>query len=171
MISQRLRKTMLGVLVGSLCLSACAHVAESTVGDTKMFGVPSSLADGDSAYKEKGADAFFEALLKDSYPDDSPNKIPMLEKAQAFGQLLQQVELLYGRYKGMELVGTLPITKSTRTVFYVLNYERGPVYGVLTIFRTDAGEVVTGYAINTEALKVVPPTLLVDRMQLWSDKQ
>jgi hypothetical protein len=134
----------------------------------KASAIPTSLVDGDRAYKKDGADGFLQALLRGSFPDDSLAKRPMLEQATAVNQLLKQVELLYGRYKGMEPIGTLPITNSTRVVYFTLNYERGPVFGVLSVYISDGSEIITGYAVNTEVHKVVPTTVLVDRMEWWS---
>ena len=72
---------------------------------------------------------------------------------------------MYGIYKGVELIEFIPIANSTRVVYYVLNFELGPVYGVLSVYKTTQGEIVTGFAVNTEMHKVVPPTLIINRAQ------
>lgn len=130
--------------------------------EKKPIQLPAPLANADQTYKRGGATEFLHALVNASSGKDAPEQRPMREQIQAVRSFLRQVEELYGGYRGIELIGELPVSASTRVIYYVLKYERGPVYGVLSIYRTDNSEIVTGYAVNTELHKVVPPVLLVN---------
>jgi len=108
-----------------------------------------------AAYKAKGSGEFLPTLVKGSrlqYTDQT-------ELAQA-GELFKAIETLYGDYLGIEIVGSVSITSSIRIVYFVLNYERGPLYGVADIYKTKSGEIVTNSNVNTSLQAIMPPNLI-----------
>lgn len=131
-------KTCLRLL--SLCLLIGAQFFGIAMANQDPSLVPIPLMNADETYKEKCAEAFLPALLQGVYPEGMVNttlvKAPLLERASAFINTLQQIETFYGRYMGLELIVSVPIANSTRVVYYVLNYERGPLYGALTAYKT-----------------------------------
>ena len=133
--------------------------------EEQSTGIPIPLANGDKAYKEEGPAGFFMALLDNAVPDDAVSKTALYEQAAAVTEALRQAEGVYGGYKGIELIESIPIAESARVVYYMLKYESGPVYGALTVYKTDEGEIVTGFAVNTELHRVVPPDLVINRAQ------
>ena len=74
--------------------------------------------------------------------------------------MLRMVELQYGNYLGMEMVGSLSISDSARVVYFVIKYERGPLYGVADIYKTRHGEVVTNSTVNTDLNQIMPPEII-----------
>jgi len=122
--------------------------------------VPAPLMKAAAAYKDKGAAQFLPTLVKGSrlqYTDSSS-----LAKA---GEMLKAIETIYGEYIGIEMVDSVPISSSTRIVYFVLNYERGPLYGVADLYRTKYGEIVTNSNVNTELSTIIPPQVIVKMLQ------
>jgi len=117
--------------------------------------MPAPLLAAADAYKAKGASEFLPTLVKGSrlqYAGDA-------SLAQA-GDMLRKIETYYGAYQGLELVGSMALTVSTRVVYFVLKYERGPLYGVADVYQTRHGEIVTNSNVNTELDKIMPPGLI-----------
>jgi hypothetical protein len=153
------------LLVIILALVLLAPSSAKAADELELNQLPTSLVRADIAYKRDGPEAYLAALLDNSIPDDVASKAALLEQAHAVAALLRQVESVYGRYLGIEVVESIQISDSTRVVYYVLKYGTGPVYGVLTIYDAEVGEIVSGFAINTELHKVVPPNLIINRAQ------
>jgi len=153
---------LLLAVIGLTLIVEGSAVADS---EEQLAGIPIALANGDKAYKEEGPEGFFIALLDNAVPDSAISKTALYEQAAAVTELLRQAEEIYGGYKGIELIESIPIAESARVVYYVLKYESGPVCGALTVYRTDEGEIVTGFAVNTELHRVVPPDLIINRAQ------
>jgi len=157
-----MHKWLLLAVIGLTLTVEGSALADS---EEQSAGIPIPLANGDKAYKEDGPGAFFLALLDNAVPDDAVSKTALFEQAAAVTEALRQAEVIYGRYKGIELIDSIPIAESARVVYYMLKYESGPVYGALTVYQTDEGEIVTGFAVNTELHRVVPPDLIINRAQ------
>ena len=122
--------------------------------------VPAPLMEAAAAYKAKGPAAFLPTLVKGSrlqYTDSSS-----LAKA---GEMLKAIETIYGEYIGIEMVDSVPISSSTRIVYFILNYERGPLYGVADLYRTKYGEIVTNSNVNTELSTIIPPQVIAKLLQ------
>jgi len=154
-----------------LCLFTVAQSGEPDLRAPETSAIPTLLTNADNAYKKDGPQAFLAALLDNAIPDDTASKASLLQQAQAVSDLLRQIEMIYGSFEGVELIESIPVADSTRIVYYVLNYETGPAYGALTVYRAEEGELVTGFAVNTELHKVVPPDLIINRAQTQQLRQ
>lgn len=117
--------------------------------------LPAPLIEAAAAYKAKGAEEFLPTLIKGS-------RLQYTDKASFTdaNTMLKQIELHYGSYLGIELVGAIAISDSTRLVYFVIKYERGPLYGVADIYKTRHGEVVTNSNVNTELNQIMPPEII-----------
>lgn len=118
--------------------------------------IPEPLRRAAQAYLDKGADGFLPALLQGA--------VRLPAHAQTLteqAQMLRRVEAHYGAYGGMEMIRTIQVATSTRLAFFVLNYQRGPLYGAVTLYRADALEVVTGFKVHTEIHRILPSGLIV----------
>lgn len=152
------------VIVVGLLVVGYADFAAAAERVSAQTSMPSQLIAADRAYKHEGPEAFVTALLKGSYPLGTGDDMSKIKQSVAVARLLEQVQVHYGQYRGAELIAVLPIASSTRVVYYVLNYEHGPAFGILSLYESGGAELITGYAVNTELHKIVPLPLLADRM-------
>lgn len=117
--------------------------------------MPTPLIKAAAAYKAKGAGEFLPTLIKGSRLRNTDNA--SLSQANS---MLREIEAHYGSYLGVELIGSMSISDSTRIVYFVLSYEHGPLYGVADIYKTPYGEIVTNSRVNTELNQIVPMEVL-----------
>jgi len=104
-----------------------------------------------AAYKLKGVNSFLPILLGSPLAVDSHHN---------FLTILNKVEIIYGKYIGLEMVDTLTVSGSTRIVFFIMQYQRGPLYGVLTVYEVNGKESITGFKVHTEIHHVIPESIL-----------
>jgi hypothetical protein len=117
--------------------------------------IPHSLEAATTAYEKQGVDAFIPALY--GAPVTSSSNLELLNGTN----VLQKVEILYGNYTGIELIKDIQLTKSTRTVFFIMKYQRGPLYGVLTIYRQeDESDKIMEFKINIDKAEILPTKLI-----------
>lgn len=140
----------------TICLTVgiISGAMQPVFADTKE-ALPSPLIEAAAAYKAEGAEEFLPTLVKGSrlqYTDTA--------SFTEANKMLKQIELHYGSYLGVELVGSISISDSTRLVYFVINYERGPLYGVADIYKTRHGEIVTNSNVNTELNQILPPEVI-----------
>ena len=151
-----------------ICLFVFGYVGTATSANepSAQMSMPLQLIAADRAYKRDGPEAFVATLLRGSYPLDTSGDASHVRQSVAVTQLLHQVQEHYGQYQSVEMIAELPIARSTRIVYFVLNHETGPVFGILSLYRSGDAEIITGYAANTELHKIVPLPALADRMLL-----
>jgi len=126
----------------------------STVSANTETRAPTALEAATEAYEKLGVDAFIPALY--GAPLTSPN----LELLNGTSVLLQ-VEKLYGSYTGLEIIKNIQLSNSTRTVFFIMKYEKGPLFGVITTYRqTNEIDQVMEFKINIERTKILPTRLI-----------
>jgi hypothetical protein len=111
------------------------------------------LARASAAYLKGGVEAFIPSLLKGS-PLEGEKGI--LTQANS----IKQIESYYGAYQGYEVIFEKPLTSRVRLVYYVLNYEKSPVFGVASYYKMGGQEVVTNFNFHTEIGKIVPDEVL-----------
>jgi len=120
---------------------------------------PAQLRNAAKAYKVSGAHAFLPSLFRKQLASGSKsnalskNNIPKTN-------ILKTVEKIYGNYVGLEMVDIIRVSKSIQLVFFILKYQRGPLYGVITTYQSNKGERIIGFKINTEIGEIIPMHLL-----------
>lgn len=105
------------------------------------------------AYLEKGVDAFIPELLKGSPLEGEKSVLTQSNS-------IRQIEEYYGVYKGYELIYEKSLTENVRIVYYVMNYEKSPVFGVATYYKQKKGEVVTNFNFHTDMWKILPSEVI-----------
>ena len=142
---QFISRFLTGILVFS-AFSVSADTNES---------LPVPLKEAAAAYKSKGSGGFMSMLVKGSrlqYTDPAA-----LTQAS---ELFNAIEASYGDYRGIEIIESISISHSIRIVYFVINYERGPLYGVADIYMTKSGEIVTNSNVNTSLEEIIPASLI-----------
>ncbi|GAA5315166.1 MAG: hypothetical protein AseanaTS_03700 [Candidatus Pelagadaptatus aseana] len=101
------------------------------------------------AYLAGGAEAFIPALLKGSPLEGEKSVLTQ-------SNTIRQIEAYYGAYQGFEVMYEKPLTNKVRLVYYVMNYEHSPLFGVATYYKRNNEEVVTNFNFHTELWQIVP---------------
>lgn len=140
----------------SILAELCSLISYASFVDANE-SLPIPLVEAAEAYKSEGANAFLPTLVKGSRLLNT-NDASFVQATH----MLNEIESLYGSYLGLELVSSIPIAPSTRVVYFILNYERGPLYGVLSAYKTTHGEIVTSSNVNTELLQIIPADVVAD---------
>lgn len=121
-------------------------------------------ADGPKAIVERGVSAYLKGdaaaamreWVKGSFMESNP-------QAMSQANSLRQIEDFYGKPQGFDLVKESAITPRAKTVYFALNFERGPAFARLNAYRKDDGTwITTSLFFNTEASQVFPSSLLGD---------
>ena len=122
--------------------------------DTKPVEIPQPLAKALSSYKQDGIRGFITTLV-----DGSPLEGNQEMRTQV--AILEKIEQFYGPYQSYEVLQVNPLSNSTRLVYFLLNYQKGPVFGRLTAFNNGGRETITSFEFHTKAEKALPEALLV----------
>ena len=105
------------------------------------------------AYLKNGAEAFIIELMKGS-PLEGEKSVATQSNN------LRQIEDYYGKYIDYDVVLQKNLTDKVRIVYYVMNYEKSPVFGVANYYKIDGDEVVTSFNFNTEWAPIIPMAVL-----------
>lgn len=134
--------TAISLLVVLLCLYDTA-----TCSETKAF--PQIISNALEKYQKEGADHLIPNLLIGS---------PIEGDKQALSQanLIRQIEAFYGKYQKAELFKIVTITQSTTLIYFVMKYEKGPLYGSATVFNHNGKEVITTFNFHTDINNIFP---------------
>lgn len=133
---------MCAVLVGFPGLSSyCQTSTEAQV--------PKIIDSGFDAYKATGPDDAIKAWLKGSPIEGSKD-------AMSQANVLRTVQEYYGAYRSWDFVSTRNLTPSTRILYLVIDYEKGPLFGKFVIYHADPGWIVTSFTFNTNEASVFP---------------
>lgn len=118
--------------------------------------VPEIMRNAFEKYQKEGTDQLIPALLKGS---------PLEGDKTALSQVnsLRQIETFYGRYLDYEIVESLALSKSTQLLYYVLNYEKGPLFGKATVYKANGKEMVTNFNFHTEIHQIIPAELIFNK--------
>ncbi len=115
--------------------------------------LPTPLKKALEAYKEKGVEQFIPTLLKGSPAESDETALSQVNN-------IRQIEDFCGSYIGYEMVGSGQVVESTREVYYVLNYEKCPVFGRVTAYKTAQGEFITEFEFRTNIGEIIPRELI-----------
>jgi hypothetical protein len=136
----------LAFLLLTLVSSPRASAQQSHVDDV----LPKVIVAGLDAYKADGPESAVKAWIAASPIEGS-------KEALSQANVLRQVQDFYGPYKSFDLVESRNLTPSTRIVYLVLNYAKGPLFARFTIYRTDEGWILTNFTFNTKEEEIFPP--------------
>jgi hypothetical protein len=123
------------------------------VSEAADTGVPEVVTAGIDAYIKSGSGAAIEAWIKGSAVESNRQQRDQIAKT------IQQVETLYGKMLGWELVRVVPITASCRRVYGALKYEKGPLWTVFDCYKSNAW-ILADVQFHTEAKEVLPASIL-----------
>ena len=74
----------------------------------------------------------------------------------------RQLSKMLGRVHGYDLIRVVDITPHLRRAYFLLRYEKQPVYLLLVLYEAKEAWMVATFNFNTDGDKVLPPTLFGD---------
>lgn len=133
------RRSTFAVVAGLVLLTFGQHqTAAQESGD-----VPKIILSGFDAYKAEGADAALKAWVKGGPLDGS-------KEALSQANILRQIQDYYGTYKTFEVVRSRILSPTTRILYFVIDFEKGPLFAKFIAYRTDQGWIITTFTFNTK---------------------
>lgn len=102
-----------------------------------------------AAYLKEGVEAFLPTLLKDSPLEGEKSVLTQSNS-------IRQIEAFYGTYEGFDVMYEKVLTDRVRIVYYVMNYQKSPMFGLATYYKRGGEEVVTNFNFHTEIWQVIP---------------
>ena len=149
----------MGILATRLCIVLLIILGDSLTwnslaAEQARSELPKILLDGFSAYKAEGAEAALKTWLKGS---------PMEGEKQALSQVnaLLQIESLVGKYLTYHPIHNRALTPTTQIVFLVVDYEKGPLFGVFVLYKAADGWIAFKFDFNLNPWEILPPALMV----------
>lgn len=113
------------------------------------------IADATHVYVEKGANAFWERLLKDGPMDGDKRSLSQV-------QGLSQIEQFFGPIQASSILSKKAVGKKGCYVVWMLEYANGPAFSVANYYQSKKGVVLTSMNFKTEPEAILPSKLLVD---------
>jgi hypothetical protein len=114
----------------------------------------SIVIEGLNGYSKAGASAAIETWMKGSGLEGS-------KEALSQANVLRQVEDYYGKYEGYEIIKDNKISGRSHMVVFVINYEKGPLFGRFQSYLSNSGKwVATEFKFHTEAALVLPKNIV-----------
>jgi len=108
------------------------------------------VIDGINAYKENGAKAAIETWIKGSALEGS-------KEALSQANSIRQIEDFYGNYIGYEIVKEHAISDRSSMFLFVINLEKGPIFGRFQTYRkADNQWVASHFNFHTQATATWP---------------
>jgi hypothetical protein len=115
--------------------------------------IPRPLGKALAIYKKGGTEGFISALVKGG-PLEGNQEIHM----QVL--VLEKMEKYYGAYQSFQILHVNRLSDTTRLIYFLMNYQKGPVFGKLTAYRNGDQETITSFRFHTKAEKIFPEALL-----------
>lgn len=137
----------------------CALILVRLVGTSPEWAadstIPPIIGAGLAAYKSEGAAAAIKAWLKGS---------PLEGSKEAMSQVgaIAQVETFYGKYVSYQVLQQRELGSTTQLVYLIMNFEHGPLFAKMTLFKSGAEWTIVSFKFHTEADQVLPASMLAN---------
>ena len=100
--------------------------------------------------KVKGSEAFLTTITRGSALEGDKTVLTQ-------SVMLTSVGTYYGRIESWHILASCPITDRVKTTFFVVDYEKGPLFGYAVMYTTATGaDVTTKFFFHTDVDKVFP---------------
>ena len=112
------------------------------------------IQEGLKNYTEKGAKAAIEAWIKGSALEGS-------KEALAQANMLRQIEDYYGSYVDYDIIKINDLSKKSKTIYFVMNYEEGPLYCYFLVYKNTSNTWISAqFRFHTEAMQILPSEIV-----------
>jgi hypothetical protein len=144
-----MKKNNLMTTIFIYCLAGFSVAIMSVGPVVAADDLPGIVSAGLKEYKDKGPEAAIKAWIKGSAVETSI-------EAQSQANLFRQVESLYGKYIGNELVMIKEINKTSSMVYITLNYEKGPLFANFLVYKNGGNTILAMFNFNTKPDAILP---------------
>ena len=135
-------KTSLILLIALLGV-ACPAYAQAP-------SFPKIITDGFDVYKKEGAAKAFAVWLSGSPIENDASTRSTIVGA------LNTIESAYGKFSGYEYLGTVSFAQSTKRYYFVLLYDKGPLYAWFEVYTAGGKDIIPSFDCNTKAPLILP---------------
>jgi hypothetical protein len=149
-----MNKNSPGALCLALVLAVCVLSSPAVRAGADTADIPRPLGKALSIYKKGGIEGFIRTLVSGG-PLEGNQELHM----QAL--VLEKIEKYYGAYQSFQVLHVTRLSGSTRLIYFLMNYEKGPVFGKLTAYKNGDRETITSFRFHTKPDKIFPDALLV----------
>jgi hypothetical protein len=112
---------------------------------------------GATAYFKDGASAAVSAWLKGSALEGNT-------QATSQANSLRQIEDFYGKPEGIDFIAENAISKRSKVILAVINYQKGPLFARFFAYQLKNGTwVLTQFQFQTEANAIFPEHVIYRR--------
>lgn len=125
----------------------------STIVSAETKSMPKIISNALEKYQKEGADNLIPNLLIGSPIEGDKNALSQVN-------LLKQIETFYGKYINSELYKSISINQSINLIYFVMNYEKGPLYGSATVYNANGKEIVSTFNFHTDIKQIIPSELI-----------
>jgi hypothetical protein len=136
----------------ALSFALCAPLAAQTASSPVSADVPAIVTDGFDAYAKNGSDSAVDVWCKGS-PMESD-----LTNRMTTASNLTKFEGAYGKYIGWELVKVYTLTPSTKVIFAVAKFEKGPLWLAFSCYKATDTWNIPLLGMAADAMKILPST-------------
>ena len=133
------------ILLGFITFAPFPAQADQDIPDVVLAGL--------NEYKANGPEAAIKAWIKGSAYETS---VEALSQANLF----RQVETMYGKFQGYQLIKNKEITKSSKVIYITMDFERGPVFASFLVFQGKEKRVIASFNFNTKPEAILPNCFL-----------
>ena len=140
----------------NLTLALTLIVTLSLFANTPAFAIdtPEILSVSFDAYKNEGFEKAFKIWMKGSPLEN--DKTSLLSMKGGF----TQIETLYGKMIGYEIIRNYRIAKNVVRTYAVLFYEKGPLYLYVDCYRAAENWIIPEMQFHTKAQMILPEKLI-----------
>ena len=111
---------------------------------------PEILKKAMESYLKNGKSAFIPEMIKGSTLENEKSVL-------AQENMIGQVEAYYGKPESWEVVAECELTERFRSTYYIVYYEKGPVFGYVDTYKKKNGkEIAAKFQFHTEAAQILP---------------
>jgi len=136
----------------ALSFALCAPLAAQTASAPVSSDVPTIVTDGFVAYAKSGSDSAMDVWCKNSPMEaDLTNRMTVATNLTKF-------EGAYGKYIGWELVKVYTLTPSTKVIFAVAKFEKGPLWLAFSCYKATDTWNIPFIGMASDAMKILPAT-------------
>ncbi len=116
--------------------------------------LPKIVVDGLETYKKVGYGKAFDVWFTGSpLEKDVATKVSMTAG-------MAQVEVSYGKLVGYEYVGVVSFAPTVKRYYFILLYEKGPLYVWFEVYSREGREIIPSFDYNTKASLILPKNLI-----------
>ncbi|MCG6918143.1 MAG: hypothetical protein LJE89_11440 [Deltaproteobacteria bacterium] len=108
-------------------------------------------------YKRTGFDEAFKIWMNGSPLENDKTSLMNVRGG------MTQVETIYGKMIGYELLKSYQISSATIRTYVVLFYEKGPLFMYLDCYKSPKGWIIPELQFHTQAQVILPKELLFNK--------